>query len=111
MTTKNKKQKCVQEVPPIPSEDYRIIREESEDGAIIYRHPIGSLVGTDDMELGLLWGCMHERYKSLIALLDEDDRQRFGIIFETVAAYNQRQMYEILEFIPVYRPYQGALRR
>ena len=94
-----KTQKCAHEVQPIPSEDYQIIREEAEDGTITYRHPVGCLVETGTLELDLLLGCMHERYKSLIALLDTDDRQRFGIIFETVSAYNRRQMHEILEFI------------
>jgi len=97
--TMKKTQECAHEVPPIPSEDYKIIREESEDGTIIYRHPVGWLVDTCPLELDLLIGCMHERYDSLIALLDADDRQRFGIIFEALVAYQRRQLHEICEFI------------
>ena len=101
MTAKNKssKRKCAHEVPPVPSDDYPIIREEQEDGTVVYRHPVGSEIETGTIELDFLWACMHERYQSLIALLDPDDRQRFGIIFETLAAYNRRQMHEVLEFI------------
>ncbi len=94
-----KKEKIFHEVPPVPSQDYPIIREEAEDGTIVYRHPAGSQVNTHALELDLFVGCMHERYQSLIALLDQDDYVAFGILFEALAAYNHRQLDEMLEFL------------
>jgi len=94
-----KKEKIFQEVPPIPSDDYPIVREEAADGIIIYRHPVGSQVDTCELEMDMFVGLMHERYQSLIALLDQDDYQAFGILFEAVNAYNMRQLHEMLEFL------------
>ncbi|MFH1998698.1 MAG: CheR family methyltransferase, partial [Planctomycetota bacterium] len=94
-----KKEKEFNEVPPIPSQDYTIIKEELEDGTVRYRHPIGSPVETSAMEMDLLIGCMDERYHSLIALLDSDDYKAFGILFEALVAYNTRQLHEMIEFL------------
>lgn len=94
-----KKAKISQEVPPVPSDDYPIVREEAEDGTIIYRHPVGWQVDTSPLELDMFVGCMHERYQSLIALLDSDDYKSFGILFEALCAYNLRQLEEMLEFL------------
>ena len=94
-----KKEKICHEVPPIPSEDYEIVREESEDGTITYRHPSSGKIDTGTMELDLFVGCMNERYQSLIALLSADDYVAFGIILEALVAYNMRQLHEMLEFM------------
>jgi hypothetical protein len=42
---------------------------------------------------------MEQRYKSLIAFLDEDDYTEFGILFEALVGYNHRQLDEMLEFL------------
>jgi hypothetical protein len=94
-----KKEKVFNEVPPIPSQDHPIVREEAEDGTITYRHPVGSPVKTHAVEFDMFVGMMDERYKSLLALLDEDDHLKFGILFEALAAYNLRQLDEMLEFL------------
>lgn len=93
------KEQSFREVPPIPSDDYPIVRDVAEDGIITYRHPVGHPVETDALELDMFIECMYERYQSLIALLDPDDYRAFGILFEAVNAYNMRQLHEMLEFL------------
>ena len=101
MTAKGKQrqEKSVREVLPVPLEDYHLIREEAEDGTITYRHPAGGAADVQEEEIDMLVASMHERYQRLIALLDREDYERFGVLFDALFAYNRQQMHEILTFI------------
>ncbi|MCK9391536.1 MAG: hypothetical protein M0Q01_08240 [Syntrophales bacterium] len=94
----------VHPVPPVKSDDLRILRKIEDDGSITYFHPIGNATKTESQELSMVFDCIFERIDTLVWLMTglDDERSvdsRAGYLLEALNAHAKRQVHEVMEFM------------
>lgn len=80
-------------------DDYEITKETQEDGAILFKHPLGREIETDDIDL---YSAIHgwlNRFQTLVNLLGDDDYGAFGSIFELLIQNAESELTEIFSFV------------
>lgn len=95
-----KKQAPAKEViQPVFPTDFPIVKEVKEDGTVVFSHPAGPEVETWEEPLDTILSLQMDRFRTLIELLDDDDRDRFGFLFNVLIDHAESQLHEIFHFL------------
>jgi len=86
-------------IQPYFPNDYKIIKKLNESGTASYHHPMGGKVYTYSNDLHSQLNLSLVRFKLMVDMLDDDDLDKFGFVFESLIRDAGNQLDEIFKHV------------
>ena len=84
-------------INPYFPNDNKIIKKLNGSGKASYHHPTGGKVCTWTNDLYSQLTLSFSRFKAMVAMLDDDDYDRFGFVFKSLIRDAENQLDEMFE--------------
>lgn len=88
-----------QTLPSYLPDDHELVKVTQDDGKIVFKHPVGSEIETDNIDL---YSFIHQwigKCRVLVDLLNDEDYSDFGCILELILQNAEHELEEVFSFV------------